>query len=102
MFLTEMPSLVAKGRHKLIIYGISVDFRLYTVFVNVFVYLGWDPGVLQEGVPRQGHHQHCGGQPRHQDWKLVQAGQEEVPEPAHVGQAIQVAIHFLKFAHHFN
>ncbi len=32
----------------------------------------------------------------------MQAGQEEVPEPAHVGQAIQVAIHFLPFAHHFN
>ena len=52
---------------------------------------GGDSGVLQEGLPRAGHHQHRGEQPLRQGQQLVQARPEEVPErlPA-VGQAVQM------------
>ena len=53
---------------------------------------GGDSGVLQEGLPRAGHHQHRGEQPLRQGVQLVQAGPEEVQEwqPA-VGQAVQMS-----------
>ena len=51
-----------------------------------------DPGVLQEGLPRERHHQYRGEQSLRQDQCLVQARPEEVPDrhPA-VGQAIQMS-----------
>ena len=53
---------------------------------------GRDPGILQEGLSREGHHQHRGEQPLRQDQQLVQARPEEVQRwiPA-VGQAVQMS-----------
>ena len=53
---------------------------------------GGDPGVLQEGVPRERHHQHRGEQPLHQDQQLVQARPEEVSQQhSAVGETLQMS-----------
>ena len=52
---------------------------------------GGDSGVLQEGLPRAGHHQHGGEQPLRQGQQLVQARPEEVPKwDSAMGQTIQM------------
>ena len=55
----------------------------------------WSVRVLQEGLPRQRHHQHCRAQQVGEDWQLVQGGQQRPQEvfkwACKEGQAIQMS-----------